>query len=418
MGFSLVWNLTANAIEGSIVLDFAICPVVRREPDKFPGLPDGLEVTVLRKEVQGFLYNKYRDGYLLTEDSIDANVIYSGKPERKTENLFKYTDKSAEKGRVYVYWITTDLNERPLGPVPVRAVDNDVIWTHEKTLKECNRIAEQYEGVTIEEYGLSVKGNKMVALKKGNMDNSIVIVGGVHAAEAGQFTAIDIFEKFCIIDEPSLYEKVGMAIMPSANPDEAERMAKGHTYYLRENAAGVDLNRNFPADWEIVNNMYGLSTDDPVSSTYRGPVPASEPETKAVINFIKTLNPTAVFSLHCYPGGITFDQFFGPGDAKDDAEYVKKCKVLAEPYTRGFRRGEYPGQLFLAFGTTPGSLPLWIYREYGIPSFDMEAWDYFVRKHPMALQACEFNADVPMMKELSQRHFDGIMEYIREVLKD
>ncbi len=416
MGFSLIHGLEATSFYGLIVLDFAICPVVGREPLNYPGLPDGLEVEILRKEVPGFHYNKHRDGYLLTEDYRGSELIFKGKPERKSMNLFKYTDRTAEPGGVYTYWVTTDLNERPLGPVHVRVVDNDVIWTHEKTSAECLRIASQYENVVLENLGLSVRGNKMFALKKGNMKNAIVIVGGVHAAEAGQFTALDIFERFCRLNDESLYNRVGLAVMPSANPDEADRMAKGHTYYLRKNAAGVDLNRNFPSDWEITDEMYGLNTADPTSLTYRGAIPASEPETKAIISLIESTVPKAVLSLHCYPGGITFDQLFGPGAARDDTAYVKKCTELALLYSEGFRKGEYPGQLFLAFGTTPGSLPLWIYRKYGVPSFDMEAWDYFVRNHPMALKACEFKADLPMMKDVAKRHFKGIMNYIQEVV--
>lgn len=416
MGFSLVHGLEVTSSYGKIVLDFAICPIVRRDPMNYPGLPDGLEVEILRKEVPDFHYNKYRDGYLLTEDYQDANVIYKGRPERKSENLFRYSDDSAVKGSVYVYWVTTALNERPLGPVHVRVVDNDIIWTHGKTSAECSRIASQYEGVVLESHGMSVRGNEMLSLKKGNMENAVIIIGGVHAAEAGQFTALDVFERFCALNDRLLFEKVGLAVMPSANPDEADRMAKGHTYYLRKNAAGVDLNRNFPSDWEVVDEMYGLNTADPTSLTYRGPVPASEPESKAIMKFIESTVPRAVFSLHCYPGGITFDQLFGPGAAEDDAAYVKECTELANSYTEGFRKGEYPGQLFLAFGTTPGSLPLWIYRTFKVPSFDMEAWEWFVRNHPMALLACEFKADVHMMRDVAKRHFDGTMKYIEEVL--
>ena len=416
MGFSLVYDLDAISFDGVITLNFAISTLVRREPGNFPGLPEGLEVEVLRKEVPGFHYNKHRDGYLLTEDFKGAASIFKGRPERRSENLFRYTDRAAVKGRVYLYWINTEMNERPLGPVHVRAVDNEVIWTHERTADECKRIASTYDGVILEKHGHSVKGREMLVLKRGNMKNAVVLIGGVHAAEAGQFTVIDVFERFCRLYDESLYEQVGMAVMPSANPDEAERMATGHTYYLRKNAAGVDLNRNFPSDWEIADEMYGLNTSDPSSLTYRGPFPVSEPETKAIVSFIETINPKAVLSFHCYPGGITFDQLFGPGAAKDNNDYVNSCKELAEAYSGGFRNGEFPGELFLAFGTTPGSLPLWIYRKYKVPAFDMEAWDYFVRNHPYALKACEFKADVPMMMDVAGRHFKGVMKYIREVL--
>jgi len=417
MAFSLIWNTSIKAVDGKVLIDFNISPNVRREPEKFPGLPDLLEITVFRKEATDFKYNKMRNEFFETEDISKAELVFSGKPERKSENMFRWTDNCVKNNKVYTYWLTTDMNDRPLSPIAARVVDNNVIWTHDKTMTEAKRIAKTYKNVEYINYGHSVKGREMFALKKGNMDRAVVIIGGVHAAEAGQFTALDIMEKFLIEKDEEFFEKVGIAIMPSANPDEAERMAKGHTSYLRVNSAGVDLNRNFPSDWNVISDMYGLSTADPESATYRGPRPASEPETRAIIKFIESLKPISVFSLHCYPGGITYDQFFGPGAGKDDEFYVEKCRELAVHYSLKFRKGEYPDELFLAFGTTPGSLPVWIYRNYHVPAFDMEAWDYFVRNHESALKACEFGADIELMEEVTQRHYDGMENYLSSYIK-
>ena len=412
MGFSLIWDSSIKWHEGAVTIDFKISNAVRREPDKYPGLPDGLEIMVFRKEARDYYYVKMRDEFFQTEDFDKAELIFKGKPDRKTENMFCWSDHDVEIGKCYTYWITTDMNDRPLSPMYARAVDNDVIWTQEKTLRESKRIADTYPGVKYEVYGKSVKGKDIAGLKKGNMDRAVVIVGGIHAAEAGQFTALDIFERFLAEKDDSFFEKIGFAVLPAVNPDEADRMAEGHVSYLRTNAAGVDLNRNFPSDWEIVSNMYGLSTADPESPTYRGPSPASEPETKAVLSFMEKVRPISVFSLHCYPGGITFDQFFGPGTAKDDEEYKAQCMKLAVPYSEKFRKGEYPDQMFVAYGTTPGSFPVWVYHNHHVPAFDVEAYDYYVRKHPEAMKACNFGADVELMHELARRHFNGMENYL------
>ncbi len=417
MAFSLIWNTSIRCVDGYVEIDFNISPVVRRKPEDFPGLPDNLEVIVYRKEAKDYHYNLFRNEFFETENIEEANCVFTGKPVRKSFNMFRWVDKNVEDGKVYTYWLTTKMNDRHLSPLSVRVVDKDVIWTHEKTLAESRRIAEFYKGVEFTNYGYSVKGREMFALKKGNMDRAVVIVGGIHAAEAGQFTALDVFEKFLKNKDDAFFSKIGFAVLPSANPDEAQRMAMGYTSYLRVNSAGVDLNRNFPADWDIVSDMYGLRTDDPESATYRGPRFASEPETRAVISFMKSLNPISVFSLHCYPGGITYDQFLGPGVGGEDSEYVEKCRELVIPYSKKFRKNEYPGQLFLTFGATPGSFPVWVYRNYHVPVFDMEAWDYFVRNHEGALKACRFGADIEMMNDITQRHFAGMENYLSKYIE-
>ena len=76
-------------------------------------------------------------------------------------------------------------------------------------------------------------------------------------------------------------------------------MATGTPQYLRCNPNGVDLNRNFDANWDTVDLMYGLNTTIHGSITYRGPFPESEDETKAVVNFLHKVRPRAVFCGHC-----------------------------------------------------------------------------------------------------------------------
>ncbi|WP_067822522.1 M14 family metallopeptidase [Actinomadura kijaniata] len=60
-------------------------------------------------------------------------------------------------------------------------------------------------------------------------------------------------------------------------------------------ADGVDLNRNFPYKWGYDNEG---SSPQPTSQTYRGPGPASEPETRAQINLYKRLKPKYLINWH------------------------------------------------------------------------------------------------------------------------
>jgi hypothetical protein len=92
-----------------------------------------------------------------------------------------------------------------------------------------------------------------------------------------------------------------LVFIPVVNPDGLE-----HTWTVdrmwrknrRNNGGsyGVDLNRNFDAQWGGVG-----SSGTPSSDTYRGPSPASEPETQALNNYFLNLgNVVGAIDIHSY----------------------------------------------------------------------------------------------------------------------
>jgi hypothetical protein len=85
---------------------------------------------------------------------------------------------------------------------------------------------------------------------------------------------------------------------------------------------GVDLNRNYPIDWE-------KAISDPSSPVYRGPTPFSEPETQAIRDLVLAHNFTHAISFHSglefiiYPWGHTADP------TPDDAKFVDIAQSLS-----------------------------------------------------------------------------------------
>jgi murein peptide amidase A len=69
-------------------------------------------------------------------------------------------------------------------------------------------------------------------------------------------------------------------VVPTMNPDGLHR----HT---RKNARRVDLNRNFPVRWIRQHGSYNS-----------GRRPASEPETRAMMRFLRAVRPAYVVSFH------------------------------------------------------------------------------------------------------------------------
>jgi murein peptide amidase A len=73
---------------------------------------------------------------------------------------------------------------------------------------------------------------------------------------------------------------VDLWVVPVYNPD-------GLAHHTRKNAHGVDLNRNFPYAWADLDGNYES-----------GPRPASEPETRAMMAFLREVAPSRIISFH------------------------------------------------------------------------------------------------------------------------
>jgi protein MpaA len=79
---------------------------------------------------------------------------------------------------------------------------------------------------------------------------------------------------------------VDLWVLPVYNPD---GLASGS----RKNAHGVDLNRNFPYAWTDLDGSYES-----------GPRPASEPETRAMMRFLRSISPRWIVSFHQPLNGV------------------------------------------------------------------------------------------------------------------
>jgi len=142
---------------------------------------------------------------------------------------------------------------------------------------------------------------------------------------------------------------------------------------------GVDLNRNSSFRW----GCCGGSSDDPCAVTYRGPSPASEPETQAFQSFFATVmedqngpngddelppaapdDATGIFiSLHSYSDLILWPYGFAAGTAPNNAQ----LRTIGRKF--GFYTGYNPsGDIYTVDGATDD----WTYGKFGIASFTFE----------------------------------------------
>ena len=128
-----------------------------------------------------------------------------------------------------------------------------------------------------------------------------------------------------------------MLYIPCLNPD-------GKDLNTRVNANGVDLNRNFPTNnWEL----------SPKDKYYGGMAPASEFETKFLINIVERYKPSLILTIHTPYKVVNYD-----GDAKDIS---KKISAITG----------YPVEESIGY-PTPGSFGTWAGVERKIPTITLE----------------------------------------------
>lgn len=134
--------------------------------------------------------------------------------------------------------------------------------------------------IEIIEVGKSVSGKPIqlchVGGSKAGSENSMLVIGSVHGNEPAGKEVVDELVKLGARPDTDLW------VIRDANPD-------GANLTTRQNANGVDLNRNFPTNW--LPSEIG-------AKTYSGTNPASEPETQSLMRAIDLVKPKILITIH------------------------------------------------------------------------------------------------------------------------
>ena len=132
--------------------------------------------------------------------------------------------------------------------------------------------------------GHSVGERAITAVQVGDPAGSRValVVGVIHGDERAGLRIVRALKRRAAQD-PAALSGTQLWVINTVNPD-------GLSAHTRKNAHGVDLNRNFPYRWRgNVSHSSGY---------YPGPRPASEPETRAVMAFVRRLRPDLSIWYH------------------------------------------------------------------------------------------------------------------------
>lgn len=159
--------------------------------------------------------------------------------------------------------------------------------------------------------------------------NSVLVLGCMHGDEPQGEYLINEYIKS--------NTDTKLMFVPCVNPD-------GVKAKTRVNSNGVDINRNFPTkNWELTekNEFFGGNT------------PASEIETKFLVEIIQKYEPKFILTLHAPYKVVNYD-----GDALEISEKISEII-------------NYPVESSIGY-PTPGSFGTWAGIEKNIPTITLE----------------------------------------------
>ena len=180
--------------------------------------------------------------------------------------------------------------------------------------------------------GYSESGKEILMFTMGNGEKKALVVGGIHARE--HITTkylLRVIEDYCFQNEKGtgnfgnfnikdLLSEYTLYIIPCVNPDGLEiisgRMNANKNVRITDikeykaNLNGVDINRNFPLAWELIDN----GVISPYTHFFKGYESASESETKTLMTLCEENSFEFALSIHikgnCIFWGDTFNTNF------------------------------------------------------------------------------------------------------------
>jgi len=170
--------------------------------------------------------------------------------------------------------------------------------------------------------GQSIEGRDIRRRTVGSGPRVVLWVDGIHGNEPENAVSTAALPE-AFLSEPERASRVTLHLIEHLNPD-------GRAAGSRFNAAGVDLNRNYPLAFEPAKR--------------HSTAPLDQPESILLAAQITTLRPDLIIMAHSWPGRH-FINFDGPAQA------------LAERFSA---LSGYPVVPSDGFHPTPGSLGSWV----------------------------------------------------------
>jgi g-D-glutamyl-meso-diaminopimelate peptidase len=227
-------------------------------------------------------------------------------------------------------------------------------YTYEMLEQDLSKINKKYEDkVIIKSIGTTHFGRDIWAIKLGRGKKNVVMIGAHHGREwLTSIMLMKMLESYAAkYHERGLFgfrfnnilNEVSIWFVPMLNPDgvtiqqnDLKDFPSKHQELLlkmnedssdfkrwKANGMGVDLNRQYPAGWESLNQ----DPDSPNYKFYKGEKPLESKEVRLLTKFIKEINPAIAVAYHT-AGREIFWNYKNGKNLKRDNLIAKKISKL------------------------------------------------------------------------------------------
>jgi hypothetical protein len=201
--------------------------------------------------------------------------------------------------------------------------------------------------------GYSVEQRPLEVYRFGTGPSRRMIVAGMHGGnEYNTILLADLLIAFVTEHPQIIPPDVTLYILRNLNPDGE---ARAHDVTGRTNAHGVDLNRNWDANWQ---KTWDRSKCWHYTYVTAGTGPGSEPETQALMGFLLERPMDAIINYHSAALGIF------PGGLPPEEDTLRLAEAVAAVTT-------YPYPPIDIGCTYTGGFTDWA-DEHGMPALDVE----------------------------------------------
>lgn len=290
------------------------------------------------------------------------------------------------------------VGQRIVVPFTYDVVDTNIGYTYAVLQRDVQGLQARYPFIETGTIGESVLGKNLYYLRLGTGPRSVLYNAAHHALEWITSPVLmkfaEDYAKAYALGQPigsfsptDMWNSVSIYIVPMVNPDGVDLvldgLQPGNPYYnqlirwnngsadfsriWQANIRGVDLNHNYNAAWQVSKQAeQAMGITGPGPTRYSGPYAESEPESRAMVDFTRRLNPRLVMAYHSQ-GEVIFWDFenLAPPEAETIGQQLSALSgyELAAPegiasyagykdwYIQDFRRPGYT--IEVGQGTNP-----------------------------------------------------------------